>query len=337
MAGMNEREIRAVDDTDFTEWFAIQAQALLADDPAGPQWAERELKVRHQPDEYRDVMLWLAEEEGQAVGAAVLSLPKRDNVHLAEPEVFVRPQARRRGIGTALLGVAEAAARDRGRTSMLTYLGGATATPHTPGVKFAERHGFSHRITEIRRVQQPPFPFDDIDRAVKVAEPHAAKYEFITWRDRAPDNVVHENARLEARMSTDPPQGEVEYESEAWDEARIRSAERRAAQMGRGLWTTAALSVDGSMAGITTLVLPLSSDDHAFQGTTIVDPDHRGHRLGLLLKATNFAAFYAERPGIKKIWTWNAEDNSHMIAINEIMGYRVQGWDKAYQRDIVFA
>lgn len=95
------------------------------------------------------------------------------------------------------------------------------------------------------------------------------------------------------------------------------------------------MAPDGSMAGLTTVAVPLDSDADAFQGTTVVDPAHRGRRLGLLLKAANFAAVYDARPGVQQIWTWNAESNTHMININEIMGYQVQGWEKIYQRAVV--
>jgi hypothetical protein len=85
---------------------------------------------------------------------------------------------------------------------------------------------------------------------------------------------------------------------------------------------------------MTTIVIAVDSDDTAFQDTTIVDPVHRGHRLGLLLKAANVRAVLAERPGVRAVWTWNAETNTQMIAINETLGYRVEAWSAGYQRDL---
>ncbi|HEU0041201.1 MAG TPA: hypothetical protein VFQ15_02510, partial [Jiangellaceae bacterium] len=73
-------------------------------------------------------------------------------------------------------------------------------------------------------------------------------------------------------------------------------------------------------------------DECAFQDTTIVDPAHRGHRLGLLLKAANFRSLIHDRPGVQAVWTWNADSNSQMISINETLGYRPEGWSAAYQR-----
>lgn len=328
---MDIRQITTADGA-FSSWFAVYHEASVADDPTGPQTREHEARVTFESTEHRDIVLWLAEEEGRAVGAASLALPLRDNVGLGEPQVYVRPAARRRGIGTTLLDVVEQTARERDRTSLLTFVSAAMETSATPGTLFAERHGFTHRLTEIRHVQRRPFPLDDIAKAAEAAKPYAAGYELISWRDHAPAEHVREYARLEGRLSTDAPFGEIEYEGEVWDESRIRTMERRQARAGRNIWATAVVAPDGRMAGFTQVVIANDSDRDAIQDTTIVDPVHRGKRLGIILKAANFERILADRPAIQQVWTWNGDTNSHMVAINEIMGYRAEGWDRAYQR-----
>ena len=49
---------------------------------------------------------------------------------------------------------------------------------------------------------------------------------------------------------------------------------------------------------------------------------HRGHRLGMALKAANLLWLREREPGVKRIVTWNADSNSHMIEINERLGFR---------------
>ena len=329
------RLITPNDDSDFTAWFDVRLAAQLADFPQGPQWRQRELQVVYQGNEHHDGRLWLAEEDGVAVGAAVMGLPLRDNLSLAEPEIYVLPEARRRGVGTALLEAAVAEARENGRTSLLSYLDGPAGSPTTPGTAFAERHGFTRRITEIARAQRPPFDLDAIRAAEAAALAHSDGYRIVTWRDRAPDEYIDEFARLEARLSTDAPLGDLDYEPEVWDADRIRTSEERQARMGRQTWNAAAIAPDGTtMAGVTRISLASDSDVSGFQNTTIVDPGHRGHRLGLLVKAANFEALHRDRPGVQAIWTWNADSNEHMIAINETLGYRVEGWSAGYQRDL---
>ena len=67
--------------------------------------------------------------------------------------------------------------------------------------------------------------------------------------------------------------------------------------------------------------------EHVGQGITLVDPAHRGHRLGLLTKIENLRYALDEFPGMRYIDTWNATVNAHMISINERMGFRpVDAW-----------
>lgn len=329
---MQIRPIQAADH-DFTAWFDVHLAARLADYPNGPTWRERELRVSSEGTEHHAVKLWLAEDDDKAVGAAILDLPLRDNTKLGNADVYVVPAARRRGIGTALLGVIEEAARAEGRASVMGYVEGPTGVA-TPAVAFAERHGFTRRITEVARVQRPPFDLAAVDTAEQAARPHAVGYRVVTWRDDTPDEHVHELARLEGRMTVDAPMGELDYEGEDWDAARIRVQEARRQRMGRVAWTAAAVAPDGSLAGFTTIDLAADSDDMGFQQSTIVDLAHRGRRLGMLLKAANLRAVLRDRPGVQAIWTWNADSNRHMIGINEALGYQVEGWSAGYQRDL---
>jgi hypothetical protein len=60
--------------------------------------------------------------------------------------------------------------------------------------------------------------------------------------------------------------------------------------------------------------------------------DHRGHRLGLLLKAGMLLWLAETEPQLESVDTWNAESNDHMIAVNEQLGYRVMGRGLQFQR-----
>ncbi|MEU6022246.1 hypothetical protein [Micromonospora sp. NPDC047134] len=62
---------------------------------------------------------------------------------------------------------------------------------------------------------------------------------------------------------------------------------------------------------------------HGSQEITIVDPAHRGRRLGLLVKIENLRQVLAREPELRVIDTWNAAVNDHMVSINEQLGYRV--------------
>ena len=67
------------------------------------------------------------------------------------------------------------------------------------------------------------------------------------------------------------------------------------------------------------------------QHDTAVVRAHRGHRLGLLLKAGMLLWLAEVEPQLETVDTWNAESNDHMIAVNEALGYRVMGRELQFQ------
>jgi RimJ/RimL family protein N-acetyltransferase len=68
------------------------------------------------------------------------------------------------------------------------------------------------------------------------------------------------------------------------------------------------------------------------QWGTLVRSDHRGHRLGLAVKARALLEVQRLHPGRTRISTTNAEDNAQMVAINEQMGYRAMEVEPEFVR-----
>ena len=76
-------------------------------------------------------------------------------------------------------------------------------------------------------------------------------------------------------------------------------------------------------AGISMLCVDEFAPTVAFQEDTSVVRAHRGHRLGLLMKADMLRWISQERPEVTAADTWNATNNHHMIAVNERLGATV--------------
>ena len=63
-------------------------------------------------------------------------------------------------------------------------------------------------------------------------------------------------------------------------------------------------------------------------------PEHRGHRLGTLVKVANLYHARAERPELLVIDTCNADSNPYMVRINEAMGFRPHCRTTDWQLDL---
>jgi GNAT superfamily N-acetyltransferase len=68
------------------------------------------------------------------------------------------------------------------------------------------------------------------------------------------------------------------------------------------------------------------------QEDTLVLREHRGHRLGMLLKVANLQALHRSMPGYPSVITFNAEENRHMLRVNEELGFVPIGYEGAWRR-----
>ena len=256
------------------------------------------------------------------VGALRLLLPVRDNTSVAHLDVAVHPAARRRGTGTALLAEGVRLARAAGRSSLVAEV--LEAGPDAPGCAFARAHGWTCGMRETRR--DLLLPVDEARLSALEAEAAAASagYEVVAWRDRTPDALLEDRALLSTRMSTDAPSGDVPVGAEVWDGARVREQEAGTLARGRTVLSAGALR-EGRLVAFTDLHVPLTRPEHAQQSGTLVLAAHRGHRLGARLKIAVLRELAATVPQVRRISTYNADDNRPMVAVNEALGFRPAG------------
>jgi hypothetical protein len=81
----------------------------------------------------------------------------------------------------------------------------------------------------------------------------------------------------------------------------------------------------GRMIAFTTMGVPRSERSRAYQWETIVAREHRGHRLGMLIKLAAMQELAASSPPPAFISTWNAQENAPMIRVNDALGARTNG------------
>ncbi|MCW2777279.1 MAG: GCN5-related N-acetyltransferase [Frankiales bacterium] len=334
-------EVRELDPRvdDLSGWTAVQAASLRADRPHDPVPPLQEVRAGAlaglpERDPSERVRLLVAVQDGRAVGAARVELPLRDNTHLVYAEGHVLPDARRRGVGSALLQAA--LERTEGRRLLATDL---DEPPHladaSPGRAFLRRHGYVEGLREIRRDLPLPVPADRLDALEATARERAGGYDVVAWRERCPDELVEARAALGTVMSVDAPVGDMGWQQERWDAARVREREQLLAEQGRSSVVAAALhAATGELVAFTEVVVRTADPAHAEQWETLVLQAHRGRRLGLLVKVEALRRLVAEHPRTTSVSTTNADTNRWMIAVNEQLGFTPNGLSTSWQRPV---
>jgi len=262
---------------------------------------------------------WLGRDsEGEVCGWYLLGLPERENRHRATITLVVAPSRRRAGLGTALLGHAADRARQAGRTLLTSHSQEASA-----GAAFARSLGARHRLTGVFWALRPrSLPAGRLAALRESAASAAADYSLVSWEGPvAEDRLVEVAALFNAERDAPHPEGE---DPPGWDPARVRVADQRVAEQGLRFYTVAARADrTGRLVAFTQLGVDPLDATAAFQELTAVARTHRGHRLGLLVKAAMLELLAAHEPQLTQIVTLTAEDNEHMIAINTALGFEV--------------
>ena len=136
-------------------------------------------------------------------------------------------------------------------------------------------------------------------------------------------------------MTTDAPQGDLDEPAEEWTIERLDDFEREIEEGPRFMVTAAAEHVpSGELVGFTQLMVARDATRPVDQDDTIVLKEHRGHRLGMLLKIANIRQLEEVAPGHPSIITFNAEENRPMLDVNEAVGFLPVGYEAAWQKTI---
>ncbi len=323
----------ARDDERLHAGYTVLRDGYRAERPPYPLDSEAEMTADLRSlDPSRTVArVLLATIGGEAAGIAAVGYPQRDNRGSARANhLVVHPDHRRSGVGRSLLDAVRVSARAAGCSVLLGEFRQESPSAPSSGRAFAEAVGAVSTARSLEQVLDlATVTATDVDRlraqALAVA-PAAARYDILRWADRVPDDLLEAWAALRGRMSTDVPPEDRPDEPEVWDGARVRDSERRYGASGRTQIVAAARHRGtGELVGYTFLSVARKGPETAYQEDTIVVAEHRGHRLGLLLKADALQRLRTASPATSRVLTWNAATNTPMLGVNAALGFRVRG------------
>lgn len=345
--------VDAADAGDFLEYSELTDALILQTwgnlDRATPREARLE---SWRDDAYQQVRLYFVRLDGRMVARSWIRLPLQENRQTALLRVDVLDGFTGRGIGQLMLRHLEEFAASHGRMTLQSFTEHAPDfDPDGPGIlkpgtgtggipagskaaRFAVAAGYTlEQVTRFSALDMPPSDavLDALEREASAVA--GDRYEFLTWTDRCPDEYVDQLAVLVSRMSTDSPAGALHYDPEVWDAKRVRHAEEEWKQTGlESLVAVARDTASGELAAYSVLQYSAMKPWVAEQENTLVAKDHRGNRLGMLVKLLNLRRLAQEYPSVERVLTFNAAENQHMLAINGALGFRPAGYDGEWQR-----
>ena len=277
-------EVRAAEtDTDLEDWIRVKRAVL----PNESSWTVQEFRERQTPDQ----LVLVASLDGEVVGAGLAGRSDVQGRGFVAPRVH--PEARRRGVGTALL---------QRLTDHVVELGfdKAWASVDDDGSQtFAERFGFEEVDREVEQVialpaELPEAPMPDAVDVVSIA------YRPELLREAYP--LAQEEGYADLAID-----GEVVISLEDWlrDEATLPAGSFVALDR-------------GTIVGYSGLIRH-DNPGVAEDGLTVVARDWRRRGLAIALKRLELA--WAAQNGYSEVFTWTQRRNEGMRKVNERLGY----------------
>ena len=272
----------AISDDDLERW----RQVRLAVVPGERADSVAEIRASGTPAR----LLLLAEEDGVLAGSGVADDSSLTGGFVA-PRVL--PGARRRGVGTALLGALAQHCHGRGHTTV------AALADDEGSAVFARRAGFTEVNREVEMLRtigdEPPPVIPDGVQIVTVAD-----------RPELWEQAYH---RVHATLADTAHTSVPKVSREEWHRDWIKTPEAAFAAL-----------AGGEVIGVASLLLGPDQPGRAETGYTAVRREWRGRGVADALKRSTLA--WAAGHGIAEVYTWTQQGNARMRAVNERLGYR---------------
>jgi len=286
---------------------------------------------------YTDRQVHVAREDGRIVGALLFEY-QREGEKNAYAGVHVPPDERGRGIEDALLDHADRLARDHGRTVLNSFnllragltgeqlpspAGFGSVARDAASTQLLLRHGYTLGQVERCSVFEFSNSLEHAERMLAESlEKAGPDYRPVWWQNPTPDEYVDTYAYAVSRMATDVPSGDLEWEEETWDAERIRYREKLKADAGQIMAVAAVVhEPTGAIVAFNEIVIGRDRSRRSENYGTLVLREHRGHRLGTIVKCLGLIRWHELVPTSPSVMTFNAEENRYMLDVNEAVGF----------------
>ncbi|MCX4748166.1 GNAT family N-acetyltransferase [Kitasatospora sp. NBC_01287] len=298
----------------LADYHAMRAATVAVDTPKDPPLSYEAAigRLRTPPLEDGPWRFWVGHLDGRLAGSVGFALPEGPNSGIVNVEVQVHPELRRRGVGTALLRAVLPAVLETRRDTVLGFF----MNPDSPAARWAGGLGFEvtqSMVLQVLPIASTPAQLWDV--------PVPTGYRLEQWTGVTPEPLIDSYA-VARQAIEDAPLGRTSYLPTPWTPARIRETDRELAAAGTEQLVVVAIEdATDQVVGVHVIHRPPHRRELGLIQDTSVPAAHRGHGLGLAMKAAMMRRLTDERPEMERILTTTATTNTHMIGINEALGY----------------
>ena len=271
----------------------------------------------------------LTYQDGQAIGFMHTGyLDTEENQHLMQFEIYLQPEARRKGIGSLLLHWAIAEAADHTRRLLIT----GTSSKIPEGEAFMEAVGAQMALSnDVNQLNIVDLDHALLDHWIARASERSGDLVLGIWDGPYPEEEIEAVAEMKRTMNT-APTDDLDIEDFNVTPEHLRAIEKSLGARGVQRWTFYVRDpANGAFAGYTELYWRPSKPNHLEQGDTAVVPTYRNRGIGRWLKAAALKDVLKQRPNTKLVRTGNATSNEGMLKINHEMGFRLYITQKNWQ------
>jgi len=319
--------------SDWERYHYYRRARAAESDPDEPMLSDAEVEEEErQPSPHVIRLGWHALDEGRLVGSSVVLLSTPESPGYAERARFlyafggVLREARRRGVGTRLIGKVHSVMCDRGQTTL------TAATHEVDGHAFLQRIGAQQKITHI----ESRLRCDSLDemqlatweRTAREAHPSLA---LETYRGRVPFDVVEPLLPALSTLVDDQPWGDLDRARTRLDIGQYREWYSQLDRTGGAHHFVLLREPDGQIAGVSDALWDPRIPHRAWQLFTGVRRQRRGRGLAKCLKAVLLREIRSTHASVTEFVTSNANKNVAMLAVNASIGFAAFRLRRTYQ------
>jgi len=314
----------------FHELRKLRHDELWPEDPSRPDEVIEKLMKRGDPFESHEYFemsrdgVMVSSFRGETVTPA--NPEYATNKHLYWADAYVRPDQRRKGVGSLWLNVLAKEMDEHGCTVV-----GFNAE-HDEGHAFLTWLGAKPKLTDIEsRLELTGVDWVMVERWVHEGQQRSPETRLEIYDGPLPEEMLPDFAAQRTALLNTMPFEDLELGDIIVTPDRIREYEQQSALAGMVWHNAVTREPDGTISGMTDVEWAPYSRTHVQQQFTGVLPSARGRGIGKWIKAAMLLHIRELYPDAEWVVTGNAHSNGPMLKINRDLGFKPYRTGVEYQ------